>query len=173
MSTRARANDTPLLVGLGLVAVAIAVLAEFLRIGDADLKDTLVFGGFAVVLLVAVIVTRGYGFLIGAFFFAGLSAAKYAVMTGEDSGGSVLLGPGIGFLAAYAVGALALRPAHWWPLVPGTILALLGGLLVFGGDAGAQIAGTIWPIVLIGIGVLAVEAFRVTRRPASRTGTRT
>ncbi len=166
MSTRPRANQTPMLIGLGLVAIGIVLLADqFISIDNADLKDALVFGGLAAVFLVALIVTRGYGFLLAAMVFAGLSAAKYAVMRGEDSGGAVLLGPGLGFLVAYAIGALALPRTHWWPLVPGTILTLLGGLLVFGGQAGAQLAGQIWPIVFIGIGVLMLAGVAAARRP--------
>jgi biotin transporter BioY len=165
MSTRPRADNPPLLVGLALVAIGIVLLAnQFVDVNDADLKDTLVFGGLAAVFLVALILTRGYGFLIAALTFAGLSAAKYAVMQGEDSGGAVLLGPGIGFLAAYAIAAVVFAPTHWWPLVPGTILTLLGGLLVFGGEPGAQLAGQIWPIVFVGIGVLVWAVFAAMRR---------
>lgn len=165
MATRRPADHRPLLIGLGLVAVGIVALADqFVTTNDADLRDALVFGGLAAVFIVALVATSGYGFLIAGMALAGLSAAKYAVMLGEDSGGAVLLGPGLGLLLAYAVGAVAFGRGRWWPLVPGTILTLLGGLLVFGGQAGAQLAGQIWPIVLIGIGLLTLAAFAPTRR---------
>lgn len=164
MSAR-RTDHTPLLIGLGLVAAGMVLLVErAVGDGNADLKDTLVFAGLAALLVVALIATRGYGFLIAAMLFAGLSAAKYAVILGEDSGGAVLLGPGIALLAAYAVGVVALGRTPWWPLVPGSILTLLGALVVFGGRPGAELAGRIWPIVLVGIGVLVFAAFRNARR---------
>ncbi len=173
MSTQVRRNDTLLLVGLGLVAIGIVALADqLIGASNADLKDAVVFAGLAALLLVATIGTRSYGLLIGAMAFAGLSAAKYAVTSGEDSGGAVLLGPGVGLIAAYAIGTLAFGRRHWWPLVPGAIMSLLGGLLVFGGETGARLAGTIWPIVLIGLGVLVLagaSAVRHSQAPHQRS----
>ncbi len=167
MSTSVRTDNTPVLVGLGLVAIGLVViLGQFIVIDDANLKDTLVFAGLAVILFVASIATRGFGFLIAALAFAGLSAAKYAVMSGEDSGGAILLGPGIGFLVAYAIGALILeRRKDWWPLAPGIGMTILGGLLVFGGEAGAAFAGqVVWLVLILGIGALMLAGTAAVRR---------
>jgi len=163
MNTRVRTNDILWIGGVILVGFGLTLVADRYTT-DADFRDSLVFGGVAVASIVALVATRLYGFILSTMLFAGLSAAKYAVMLGEDSGGAVLLGPGVAFLAIYAIGALAFDRTHWWPLVPGAILTLLGGLLVFGGQAGNELAGQIWPIVLLGIGVLVLEGFFARRR---------
>lgn len=168
MSTQIRQNEAPLLVGLAIVGVGVVVIADRVAPGNADLSDTIVFSAFAALLLVATIAARSHGALIAALAFAGLAAAKYAVMSGEDSGGAVLLGPGVGFLMAYAIGTLAFGPRHWWPLVPGAVMAWLGGLLVFGGEAGAALAGATWPVVLVGVGILMVAGVSAIRRPRPR-----
>jgi hypothetical protein len=166
MITPVRTVNTPFLVGLALVASVFVVLMQLITVGNADLKDTVLFAGFAVLLLTASIATRGYGFLIAALAFAGLSAAKYAVMSGEDSGGAVLLGPGIGFLVAYLIGALVLqRRKDLWPLLPGVGMTLLGGLLVFGGEPGTAFAGQIvWLVLILGIGGLILAGAAAVRR---------
>ncbi len=164
MRAHARRNDAPLLVGLAIVGVGVVVVADRIAQGNADLRDTTVFAGLAALLLIATVAARSYGSLIAALAFAGLAVAKYAVMSGENSGGAVLLGPGVGFLMAYAIGTLAFGPRHWWPLVPGAVMAWLGGLLVFGGEAGAALAGTTWPIVIVGLAVLVVAAIRSVRQ---------
>ncbi len=168
MSAEARRSDAPLVVGLAIAGIAVVLVAERIAAGSADLRDTIVFAGFGVLLLVATVAGRSYGSLIAALAFAGLAVAKYAVMSGEDSGGAVLLGPGVGFLLAYAVGTLAFGPRHWWPLVPGAVMAWLGGLLVFGGEAGAALAATTWPIVLVGLAVLVWAGVSASRHPRPR-----
>jgi hypothetical protein len=164
MSTAVRTDRTALVVAFTLVAVGLALLADqFLDIANRDLRDTLIFAGLAAVFLIAVLVTRSYGFLIATTAFAGLAAAKYAVFSGEDSGGSVLLGPGLGLIVAYVIGAVALDRTNPWPLIAGGVMALLGGLLVFGGEAGAGLAGQVWPLVLVALGLI-VLAIAATRR---------
>ena len=166
MITPARIVNTPFLIGLALLGSAFVLLMQVIAFGNADLKDTVVFAGIAVVFIVASIATRRYGYLIVALALAGLSAAKYAVMSGEDSGGAVLLGPGIGFLVAYVIGALARgRRQDLWPLIPGLAMTLLGGLLVFGGEAGASFAGQIvWVVLILGVVALALVGVDAVRR---------
>lgn len=154
-------KDDPAPVAFVLIAIGLALFADqFL-----DFADFAVLGSISVVFVVALVATRAYGFLIPAMIFAGLSAGTYAVSLGEDSGGAVVLGLGGGFIAIYALSSLFFARSHWWPLIPGTILTLVGGSLVFGGAAGAELAGRVWPLVLVGIGLLMLLGAGNARRP--------
>jgi predicted membrane protein len=44
---------------------------------------------------------------------------------------------------------------HWWPLIPGGIMAVIGAGLLFGGVfmQGLTLLGQIWPIFLILLGL--------------------
>ncbi len=62
------------------------------------------------------------------------------------------IGLGIGFVLIYLIPFLYERRSHWWPLIPGTVLLLLGfnawhNFRVFLFSRG-------WPLILVGIGVL-------------------
>jgi hypothetical protein len=62
---------------------------------------------------------------------------------------------GIGFLAIYVVSALLRLPQHhWWPLVPGGILAVVGVLLLSGAYVGDALRW--WPVVLVVVGALLI-----------------
>jgi predicted benzoate:H+ symporter BenE len=67
-----------------------------------------------------------------------------------------------GFLGIWVLGSLYRLPqSHWWPLIPGGILTLIG--LVQLGRTEVSGALTLWPVVLIIIGAL-VLGRTITRR---------
>jgi hypothetical protein len=43
---------------------------------------------------------------------------------------------------------------QWWALIPGTILALLGGALSLGGMAMLEFARRWWPLLLVVLGLV-------------------
>lgn len=68
-----------------------------------------------------------------------------------------------GFVALWVVGSLLRLPHnHWWPLIPGGILALVGAVEL----AEADVEGVIrwWPLILIAAGVLIVGRAVVRQR---------
>jgi hypothetical protein len=103
-------------------------------------------GGWIVLLiglgfLGAFVYTRQYGYLVPGGIMTGLGTGivvSQAVTwsTSEGEGGAIVLGLGLGFGAIWGVGSL-LRAAenHWWPVVPGTILTIVGLALLIGGQA--------------------------------------
>lgn len=112
-------------------------------------------------------VTRQYGLLVPAGILTGLGAgiAVSQQITGTDemTSGVVVLGLGLGFLSIWVIGGLLrVTGHHWWPLVPGGILAVIGGSLLIGGQA-IQVLDY-WPVLLIGLGLVVLRGARVGTR---------
>ena len=139
-----------------LIVVGVAGLVSRVWQPTADI------GGWVVTLiglglLGAFAYTRLYGYLIPGSIMTGLGlgivasqAIKFA--TDEGEGGAVVLGLGLGFLGIWAIGTLVrVEQHHWWPLIPGGILAAVGTALLIGG--GAIEALDYWGIILVAIGV--------------------
>jgi hypothetical protein len=118
-------------------------------------------GGWIVMLigvgfLVAFVFTRHYGYLVPGGIMTGLGAGIIAsenlAVTDEQTGGVVVLGLGLGFLSIWMIGAIAhVDRHHWWPIIPGGILAVVGGALVVGGQAVNVL--DYWGVALVAIGL--------------------
>lgn len=152
----------------------LAAAATLISIGAGSLAlraaETVPASGSWIVLVVGLAfmaahaVTRRYALLVPGGILTGLGTGIFVsqqlTATTETAGGIVILGLGVGFLSIWAVGSLLrVTGNHWWPLVPGGILALVGGSLLAGGQT-AQILD-FWPVVLVGIGVLVLLRARV------------
>lgn len=153
-----------------LIVVGVAGLASRLWHPSGDL------GGWIVALiglgfLGAFAYTRQYGYLIPGSIMAGLGigivvSKTFAFASGESTGGAVVLGLGLGFAGIWAIGtAVHVAEHHWWPLIPGGILATVGTALLIGG--GAIEALDYWGVVLVVIGALVIVRSLTTRRPQS------
>lgn len=108
-------------------------------------------------LLAAFAFLREYGYLVPGAIMTGLGIGIVASLaldvTEEVQGGIVVLGLGLGFIGIWVIGALArVEGNHWWPFVPGGILASVGAALLIGGQAIDLLA--FWPVVLIAIGIV-------------------
>ena len=91
----------------------------------------------------------------------GLGAATAFEDTLFRFGNPALLGLGCGFVGIYLVALLYERRSHWWPLIPGAALILLGFP-----DTERVFRWLIdnWPLVLVLIGVLTLlGALRIPR----------
>jgi hypothetical protein len=114
--------------------------------------------------------TRLYGFLIPGSIMTGLgigiSLATILPLPEESQGGMVLLGLGLGFMSIWLFsGLLALPEKHWWPLIPGGVLSLIG-LALLGGGAGIAVLeflGDWWPLALVFAGI-----YMIVRRTQER-----
>jgi hypothetical protein len=153
-----------------LIAVGIAGLASRIWQPTADIGGWIV-ALIGVVFLGAFAYTRLYGYLVPGSIMTGLGlgivasqAIKFASDEGE--GGAVVLGLGVGFLGIWAIGTLVnVAQHHWWPLIPGGILAAVGTALLIGG--GAIEALDYWGIILVAIGVIVIARAAMANR--SRT----
>lgn len=108
-------------------------------------------------LLGAFAYTRQYGYLIPGGIMTGLGGGLIAStamdLTGEQTGGVIVLGLGLGFLAIWVIGSIVRVPEnHWWPWIPGGILTVIGIVLMIGGEAVNIL--DYWGLVIVAIGLL-------------------
>ena len=115
--------------------------------------------------------TRQYGFVIPAMILAGLAiGVGWEDSLTSQSGGEVVLGLAGAFIGIYVVNAFTHREAQWWPLIPGGILAVVGGSQVFENTQYATWISQFWPVALIVAGLLVLFAnFRRTTHTEATT----
>ena len=109
------------------------------------------------IFLGAFVARREYGFLVAGSIISGVGVGVVLATAapGELSGAVTMLSIAAGFLGIWVIGTLMQLPEnHWWPFIPGGILAVVGAIQL----ADADVDGILrwWPIVLIGIGALIV-----------------
>ena len=149
-----------ILVGVGALVMQVAEQEQIAGGGVVALIGIGLLGAFAY--------TRAYGYLIPGSIMAGLGAGIVAAdvlkATDEGEGGVIVLGLGLGFIGIWVISAIAqLATHHWWPLVPGGILAVIGGALLIGGGA-IQLLDY-WGVILVAIGLVVLWQAIRTRRP--------
>jgi len=151
--SRQRSARSALIWGFILIVVGGTALAGQLW-PDAERYIPLAIG---LVLLVIFGISRSYLALAGGGIMTGLGVG---ILVGEAlpdvdaSGAAVTLGLGVGFIAVWAIsGLLNMKEHHLWPLIPGTILCLVGvGLTLdlFSQDWSKYVI----PAIVVGIGVV-------------------
>lgn len=153
-----------------IVLIVIGVAGFILQATEGQVD----VGGIVVLLiglglLGAFAFTRHYGYLVPGGILTGLGAGialqDAFTLTDDTSGGVIVLGLGLGFLSIWLIGQIVnVARGLWWPLVPGGILAVVGGALLVGGDAVRIL--DYWGIVLVLIGIVVLwRAFTAGRRP--------
>lgn len=140
--------------GALLVVLGLMLLAGQWFAWDAGPIALAVIAGFFVAMYAT---TRGYGFLIPAFIFAGLAAGVGLEDAAPGTnGGAVVLGLGLAFIGIYVMNVVLARPAAWWPLIPGVILGTVGTSQLFGDTEAARVVGQLWPVALILAGLVLI-----------------
>lgn len=147
-----------LIAGMALVGLGLFLLvAQFV---PAEWMGLLIFPVLAATFTAWGLLTRNFGLLVPGGVLAGIGLGTYLVTgpfaeaTDPPKGGIFLLAFAAGwvFITLLSPFACGLK---LWPLIPGGILALAGGLL-FAGPAGLQVlewAGRLWPLVLVIVGL--------------------
>lgn len=138
------------LIGAGLFFVA----ARYFDIGLLVLP--LLSAGF----IVAGLMTRGAGFFIPGGILGGIALGTFLQTTplatgGDAQGGLFLVGFALGWGSITALTALFSEETHWWALIPGGIMALIGSSLLVGGVMFSllEFIGSAWPLGLIAVGI--------------------
>lgn len=153
-----RVNRSGLVGGGILILIGGLALAERLMGGDFGM---LFLPGLGLIFLAAAVISRKEGLLVPGGILSGLGLGAYlnagplAGLEGAAPGGVFLLSFAAGWALITVLSTLFFRPM-WWALVPGSIMAGIGGLLL-SGQFGLQILellGVIWPVFLIAGGVL-------------------
>jgi hypothetical protein len=109
------------------------------------------------IFLAAFVARREYGFLVPGCIIAGVGAGIVLAEAAPSdlSGATLLLSMAAGFLAIWVIGALLRLPEnHWWPFIPGGILALVGAMQLADTRVGGGLR--LWPLVIVALGVLII-----------------
>jgi hypothetical protein len=155
-STRSRlaAGLTLILLGAGLYGM------QYLEPMGESVTLTLL-GGLCIA---AYFYSRFYLLLMVGCIVLGLGIGSFGERTYSVVGEFTKVGLGIGFILIYLIALLYQRRSHWWPLIPGIILILLGfrawrkfRLFLFSDG---------WPLILVFIGVLILLGTIGRRRAA-------
>lgn len=141
-------NRAGLIPGLILIFLGIVfLLIQYFEFGPGLFLTLL---GLA--FLIPYVLTRSYGLLIPGCILAGIGIGLMFDRPPLITAVAVPLGLGLGFIAIYIVHLIMTRASHWWPLVPGSILVLVG---IAEGIPQAQVfIEKGWPLILVLIGLL-------------------
>jgi hypothetical protein len=130
--------------------ILIALGSAFLLMQYFDFGPGLFLTLLGLAFLVPYALTRLYGLLIPGCILAGLGIGMM-VERGARMEMTVLLGLGLGFIAIYVIHLILTRNSHWWPLIPGGILIVIG--IVEAVPQGQALFEKWWPLILIVIGL--------------------
>lgn len=141
------------LSGLVLILLGgVFLVAQFVEIPSLG---KLILPGLGLLFLFWGIAVREGGLLIPGGILSGIGMGVYLMealpLEGEAEPGVFLLSFGGGFVLITLLSALFTRETQWWALIPGGILAAIGGALYMGGAAldALELAGRFWPVALI------------------------
>ena len=161
-----RRKRTPASDPGGLVAgLVIASIGLFFLAGqlEPDIgRFVTMFIGLA--LLAVFVVTREYGFLVPGSILTGVGIGIVldGAASGQAEAGVMMLALAGGFLGIWVIGSIyRLSENHWWPLIPGGILTLIGMVQLTQTDVAGALR--LWPVVLIVLGAFLL-AKAITRR---------
>jgi hypothetical protein len=170
-TVNATTNARGLLVG-GLVLVLIggsALLSELYPTVDRYIPLVIGIG-----LLALFGLGRWFLALVGGAIMSGLGiglALAGLVRAANLDGAFAVLGLAGGFLGIWLISSLlSLREAHWWPLVPGSILLMVGGGLIVE-SSGKLLASWLLPLAILAIGVLVMVIGFIRQRRLRPTAT--
>ena len=120
--------------------------------GDIDQAATLFLIGGA--FLAAYFYQGQFAFLVPACLFLGVGGGQFLDVASS-------IGLGSGFLAITVIALAYERRFHWWPLIPGGVLLIVG----FERVEWVRLVFDHWPLLLVVGGILLLFAGRA--RPAS------
>jgi hypothetical protein len=151
----------------GIALIAIGGLLLLTQLTNATWTGLLIFPALALIFLTWGIAQRNAGPMIPAGIFIGLSLGTWLVtgewftsgladINSEDEAGVFLLAFAVGWASITLLSALFTRQIHWWPLIPGGFMAVIGGAILVGGsDLQALVwLGYAWPLAMIALGIL-------------------
>jgi dipeptide/tripeptide permease len=145
--------------GALLVAIGVLVLlAQNIKSEDLGLLFLPALGGL---FLIAGIIGRQAGFIIPGGILTGIGLGAMLTQnpamapTETAQGGVFFIGFALGWFLIPVLTKLFTHETHWWALIPGTIMALIGGALLLGGAAlnVLEFVGRWWPLILVALGL--------------------
>lgn len=167
-----RKRSGGLIGGLILLIVGIvALIGQFVPDAWGELFGTFLLLGLGIVFLAVGIMTRQGGWFIPGGILTGLGAGTGLITSplmdslGGDEGGWFLIVFALGWGLITLMTAIFTDETHWWALIPGGIIGLVGLSVLYGGvfmDT-LEWVGKLWPLALIVAGALLL--WKVRRHP--------
>ncbi len=179
-----RRRKWPLWPGVGLVLFSIPIALSGLA--PESLIATLFVAGPGAVLLIIYFWRKAYALLIPAcvLIAVGLVIPTVGALPGDTlqrgmlGAGLIIGATGVAFFAMYVVDKLYTRASNWWPLIPGLVLLVIGGLFGLTGlgmgltveqwQALGDIWANLWPLGLIALGLWLVLRWALRGRREAR-----
>ncbi len=140
-----------LLIGLG----ALALIGQYVDFSET--MGLLVLPFIATAFLTAGLLTRKAGFIIPGGIIGGIGLGAFLIegpllnVSGDAEGGVFFFSFAAGWALITVLTAVFTPETHWWPLIPGGIMALIGSGILMGGAFlnALELAGKLWPALLI------------------------
>lgn len=159
------------LIGGGAL-ILIGLLVFVAQFAQTDALGWLIPGALALIFLGWGILTRQSAFFIPAGVLGGVAAGIFLVLNTRatiadtQSGALMVSSLAVGFASISVLSMLFTRVLHVWALIVAAILGFVGLALWIGGPALnlLQLAGQLWPLILIAVGIGIV--WRVLRNKA-------
>ncbi len=156
----------------GIALIAIGVLALVAQVVKSDWLGMLFLPTLGLIFLAWGSLTRKVGLLIPGGIISGLGLGAMLVESplgqlGDPArGGLFLLAFALGWGLITLLSALFTSQTHWWPLIPGSIMAVVGGALLVGNIAPQilTVMGSLWPLGLIILGLYLLFGRKDTQR---------
>lgn len=148
----------------GTLLVAIGLLVLLVQNIKTESLGLLFLPALGGLFLVAGILGRQVGFIIPGGILTGigmgvvLTQNPALAVTDTAQGGVFFLGFALGWFLITVLSRVFTRDPQWWALIPGTIMALIGGALMLGGTAlnVLEFAGRWWPLILVALGLVII-----------------
>ena len=150
-------------VASGVTLIAIGLLLFWLNSVE-DIADSVLFFVIGSLFLGAYLYSKNYGLLIPGCLLLGLGAGTLLERM-ERLDEPWQIGLGSGFVAIFVIALIDEKRAHWWPLIPGSILLL--SAFALGENLMQFLFSGGWPLVLVAIGVIIVLGSFRKRRPST------
>jgi hypothetical protein len=156
--TRSRLIAGAMLIIVGLT---LFLMQRFEELGQSVALTAL--GGL---FIAGYLYTRAYAFLVPGGILVGLGLGSFGERYFYVFSDLSNIGLGVGFVLIYLIALLYQRRSHWWPLIPGTVLILLG--LRTWGKVWRFLLDDGWPFILVIIGFLMILGTVGRSRKAKR-----
>jgi len=148
-----------ILIGIGLVAL----LGQFVDIQVGEMIGLMILPALGLIFLVWGIAARNAGPMIPGGILSGLGLGiilveKVSWPQGMDEGGAFMLAFALGWALITVLTAVFTPKVHWWPLIPGGIIAFIGLAVLFGGVflKTLSLMNLVWPVLLIILGLFVI-----------------
>ncbi len=146
-------NRRALVIGLILIVLGVGLLA--MQLMQPGFGQPLILFLIGAAFLVGYFIRRSYGLLIPGCILVGLALGSLGVQIFGQFGDLTVIGLGIGFVAIYVIDLLYRRVTHWWPLIPGGILIVVGLAQALEENPNfAVLWEKGWPLILVLVGLL-------------------